>query len=137
MVSEGSSSDDSQDGWLVSEDGEPAESEEASHQSGDSGSPGMMFNEPGNKTVADSVEEDQLNQDKGDDNMGMEDEDIANELERNLEQVSDTYMIDLEPLPSGPSNEKVKQALKAKKRNEKIPTVASDENQLEAPNPKK
>ena len=52
MVSEGSSSDDSQDGWLVSEDGEPAESEEASHQSGDSGSPGMMFNEPGNKTVA-------------------------------------------------------------------------------------
>ncbi|KAK0591861.1 hypothetical protein LWI29_009312 [Acer saccharum] len=65
-----------------------------------------MFNEPGNKTVADSVEEDQLNQDKGDDNMGMEDEDIADELERNLEQVSDTYMIDLEPLPSGPSNEK-------------------------------
>ena len=84
-----------------------------------------------------SVEEDQLSQDKGDDNVGMEDEDIAGELERNLEQVSDTHMIDLEPLPSGPSNEKVKQAQKPKKRKEKIPTVASDENQLEAPNPKK
>ncbi|KAK0595413.1 hypothetical protein LWI29_006386 [Acer saccharum] len=55
------------------------------------------------------VKEDQLNQDKRGDNVGMEDEDIAGELERNLEQVSDTHMIDLEPLPSGPSNEKLEQ----------------------------
>ncbi|KAK0577005.1 hypothetical protein LWI29_026472 [Acer saccharum] len=84
-----------------------------------------------------SVEEDQLSQDKGDDNVGMEDEDIASELERNLEQVSYTHMIDLEPLPSGPSNEKIKRAQKPKKRKEKIPIAAFDENQLEAPNPKK
>ncbi|KAK0576624.1 hypothetical protein LWI29_020778 [Acer saccharum] len=55
-----------------------------------------------------SIEKDELSQDKGDDNVGMEDKDIAGELERNLEQVSDTHMIDLEPLPSGPSKEKVK-----------------------------
>ncbi|KAK1591684.1 hypothetical protein Q3G72_011638 [Acer saccharum] len=48
----------------------------------------MIFNEPSNKTDTgtDSVKEDQLSQDKGDDNVGMEDEDIAGELERNLEQ---------------------------------------------------
>ncbi|KAK1555400.1 hypothetical protein Q3G72_025833 [Acer saccharum] len=109
-VSEGSSPDDSLDGWLVSEEGEPTESEEARQQSGDSGSPEMIFNEPSNKTDTgtESVEKDELSQDKGDDNVGMEDEDIAGELERNLEQVSDTHMIDLEPLPSGPSKEKVK-----------------------------
>ena len=48
-VSEGSSPDDCLDGWLVSEEGEPTESEEARQQSGDSGSPEMIFNEPGNK----------------------------------------------------------------------------------------
>ena len=47
-LSEGSSSDDSLDGWLVSEDGVPVESEEAHHQSGDSGSTKYIFNEPGN-----------------------------------------------------------------------------------------
>ena len=31
-----------------------------------------------------SIEKDELSQDKGDDNVGMEDEDITGELERNL-----------------------------------------------------
>ncbi|KAK1567490.1 hypothetical protein Q3G72_012776 [Acer saccharum] len=118
-VSEGNSSDDSLDGWLVSEEGESAESQEAHHHSGDLGT--------------ESIEEDQLSHDKGDDNVGMEDENIAGEFE----QVSDTHMIDLEPIPSGPSNENEKRAQKPKKRKEKIPTTTSDKNQLEAPNPKK
>ncbi|KAK0571787.1 hypothetical protein LWI29_021586 [Acer saccharum] len=128
-VSEGSSSNDSLDGWLVSEDGEPAESVQARHQSGDLGSPRMIFNEPGNKTVTgtDSIEEDQLNQDKGDDNVGMEGEDIAGELERNLEQVSDTHIIDLEPLPSGPSNEKSKDIVQGE----------ANDNLKQSPKPKK
>ena len=80
-----------------------------------------------------SIEEDQLSQDKGDDNVGMEDEDIVDELERNLEQVSDTHMIELEPLPSSASNEKVKRAPKPKKRKEKIPTAAWMRTNLKLP----
>ncbi|KAK3184884.1 hypothetical protein Dsin_032170 [Dipteronia sinensis] len=75
-VSEGSSAHDSQDGGLVSKDGEPEETEEVRHQSG---SPGKMSNNPCNKIVAgtNSIKEDQLNKDNRDDNVGMEDEDIA------------------------------------------------------------
>ncbi|KAK0607249.1 hypothetical protein LWI29_012111 [Acer saccharum] len=86
------------------------------------------------KEGTDSVEEDQLSQDKGDDNVGMEDEDIAGELERNLEQVSDTHMLDLEPLPSGPSNEK---APKLKKRKGTLDCDAPNENLKRSPELKK
>ncbi|KAK1591464.1 hypothetical protein Q3G72_008183 [Acer saccharum] len=87
-VSEGSSPDDSLDGWLVSEEGEPAESEEARHQSGHYELLGCFNNTAtylqNNCVGTESVEKDQLSQDKGDDNVGMEDEDITGELERNL-----------------------------------------------------
>ncbi|KAK4836784.1 hypothetical protein QYF36_000155 [Acer negundo] len=112
---------------LVGENGEHAESEKARHQSCDSGT-----------------------------NSTEKDEDITGELERNLEQVSDTHMIDLEPLQSGASNEKLliqrrkkgnidsdvakenlKQVLKPSKRKGNVNSDPLNNNLKQAPKPKK